>query len=221
MIVDLLNAEPDSGIDRTAAGSKFVKGDQRIIVTCDEIEEIVFGNRHDPMKTFGRRKNRASRAIGRKDEEWTSVDMQDSTGSETELIEGSAPSQPRPLIRPAQTHTDVNGSVGGEKGLAERHHETPDELLKRLEGQRRAEEREMVRRAARRLIVFGHPIKDPLHESQQVESNSKLSTRSRSKREEPAKTEANHRKCEALMNGAVVEPSFAKGNWSIRWRERT
>jgi hypothetical protein len=27
------------------------------------------------------------------------------------------------------------------------------------------------------------------------------------------------RKCEALMNGSVVEPSFAKGNWAIRWRE--
>ena len=27
------------------------------------------------------------------------------------------------------------------------------------------------------------------------------------------------RKAEALMNGMVVEPSFAKGNWAIRWRE--
>jgi hypothetical protein len=27
------------------------------------------------------------------------------------------------------------------------------------------------------------------------------------------------RMCEAVMHGAVVEPSYAKGDWSIRWRE--
>lgn len=28
------------------------------------------------------------------------------------------------------------------------------------------------------------------------------------------------RLCEAVMNGHVVEPSFAKGDWAIRRRER-
>jgi hypothetical protein len=28
------------------------------------------------------------------------------------------------------------------------------------------------------------------------------------------------RKCEAVMKGAVVEASFAKGEWGIRWREK-
>lgn len=27
------------------------------------------------------------------------------------------------------------------------------------------------------------------------------------------------RKCDVVMNGQVAEPSFAKGEWSIRWRE--
>ena len=27
------------------------------------------------------------------------------------------------------------------------------------------------------------------------------------------------RKCEAIMNETVVEPSYAKGEWGIRWRE--
>lgn len=31
--------------------------------------------------------------------------------------------------------------------------------------------------------------------------------------------EGERRKCEAVMNGKAVEPSFAKGSWSIRWRE--
>jgi hypothetical protein len=28
------------------------------------------------------------------------------------------------------------------------------------------------------------------------------------------------RKCEAVMKGVVVEASFAKGEWGIRWREK-
>lgn len=31
--------------------------------------------------------------------------------------------------------------------------------------------------------------------------------------------EGERRKCEAVMNGKAVEPSFAKGSWIIRWRE--
>ena len=27
------------------------------------------------------------------------------------------------------------------------------------------------------------------------------------------------KKCEAVMNGQVVEASYAKGEWGIRWRE--
>lgn len=58
------------------------------------------------------------------------------------------------------------------------------------EGQRRAERREMVRRAARRGVVFGF------------------------------RTESipDGRKCEALQKGRVVEPSFAKGDFAVRWR---
>lgn len=71
----------------------------------------------------------------------------------------------------------------------------------RREGQKKAEEREMVRRAARRAVVFGFP----------VDSDGKLVLK-------PA-DDAPRQKCEAVMSGKVVEPSFAKGNWAIRWRE--
>ncbi|KAK8133308.1 hypothetical protein PG999_001481 [Apiospora kogelbergensis] len=37
--------------------------------------------------------------------------------------------------------------------------------------------------------------------------------------EEKDGTGGRRRYCEAVMNGKVVEPSFAKGNWGIRWRE--
>lgn len=68
---------------------------------------------------------------------------------------------------------------------------------KALHGQKLARQREMVRRAARRGCVFG------FRETRQDDPD------------EPVLL----RKCEAVLNGRVVEPSFAKGEWSIRWRE--
>lgn len=121
-------------------------------------------------------------------------------------------------IRPPQTESDVNGGIGGEKGWAEHHTETSEELMKRREGQRRAEEREMVRRAARRLIVFGHSIQPDHADISNVEVEAQGRSKKKSVRGSPPSD--HQRKCEALMNGSVVEPSFAKGNWAIRWRER-
>tara|TARA_R110002003_G_scaffold127_3_gene11876 strand:- start:506 stop:1459 length:954 start_codon:yes stop_codon:yes gene_type:complete len=101
-------------------------------------------------------------------------------------------------IRPPQAQNDVNGSVGGEKGWAERIEETDDMKAKRREGQRRADEREMVRRAARRGCAFGFAVEGEEREGEK---------------------DGGRRKCEAVMKGAVVEASFAKGEWGVRWRE--
>ncbi|KEF56901.1 uncharacterized protein A1O9_07091 [Exophiala aquamarina CBS 119918] len=223
-IVDLLNSEPGSGIDQTAAASKLVKGDRRIVVTCDEIGEIVFGSRHDPFKTFGRKKNRASRALGHEEEEWRSVDVID----RDESLSGHADQcmlphdlKEGPRIRPAQTESEVNGSIGGEKGWAERHTETSEELVKRQEGQRVAEEREMIRRAARRLIAFGYSARADPSNMSKSETESPGQSRKRLVGDREHSLRDSQRKCEAVINGAVVEPSFAKGNWAIRWRETT
>jgi hypothetical protein len=97
-------------------------------------------------------------------------------------------------IRPPQAQNDVNGSVGGEKGWAERQHETDEAKAKRREGQRRADEREMVRKAARRGCAFGFVV--------------------------GGAGDGERRKCEAVMKGVVVEASFAKGEGGIRWREK-
>lgn len=128
-----------------------------------------------------------------------------------------------PRIRPPQTESEVNGGIGGEKGWADRQTETSEDLAKRQEGQRRAEEREMIRRAARRLIVFGHSAEagrpgmsrsEPEHEPEpQGRARKKIAN------DRGHSSNDHQRRCEALMNGAVVEPSFAKGNWAIRWRE--
>ncbi|KAF2872144.1 hypothetical protein BDV95DRAFT_571597 [Massariosphaeria phaeospora] len=200
---------------------KAVKGDPRVIVECDQVEAIVFPRDKDPAKVYGRRKNRAARGVVEDPEEWRSVDMVDDPAEDAAA---TAPGAPQTTddemgtasengndvaqdpdseygygggkVRPPQSKADVNGSVGGEKGWAERIEETEEMKAKRLEGKRRVEEREMVRRAARRGVAFGFAV--PSGEG----------------------VVDGRRKCEAIRKGVVVEPSFAKGEWGIRWREK-
>ena len=157
-------------------------------------------------------------------DEWTSVDMMDGSSDEPDelqpMSDDGTPSTGT-HVRPPQTESDVNFSVGGERGHAEKIEETPEALAKRLEGEKRAGEREMVKRAARRAVVFGFasaqlPEVDPVEED--TDRRSKKGKSKKAALPDP-KPVPGRRKCEALMNGAVVEPSFAKGNWSIRWRE--
>lgn len=219
-IVALLDQEKESGLEKTGAKDRFVKGDHRIIVTCDEIEEIVFGSRFDPEKVYGRRKNRKSRAIGGSngDAEWKTVDMESSEESASDDPPGPVDTRIGPTIRPPQTESYVNFSVGGERGRAERTEESASDLQKKIDGQKQAKEREMVRRAARRAVVFGFILgQSPETIPFQPPKSSKH--KKSSSREENVMKEPTRRKCEALMQGSVVEPSYAKGNWSIRWRE--
>ncbi|KAF2204123.1 hypothetical protein GQ43DRAFT_365316 [Delitschia confertaspora ATCC 74209] len=193
---------------------KKMKGDSRIVIPCDVVEEFVFGPRHDPEKDWGRKKNKARRCV-QDDGEWLSVDMvpkkdsasddssaavEDKNAGEMDGIDGQTIAQlsirSGTRIRPAQQVSEVNGSVGGEKGLAERVQETEEMLEKRRQGDKRAEERERVRSAARRGVAFGFDVLD--HDNEQI---------------------GERRKCEAVMQGKVVEPSLAKGDWGIRWRE--
>ena len=67
-------------------------------------------------------------------------------------------------------------------------------------GMRRAEERERTRRAARRGCVFGFEVRD----GEETEAGDAI----------------RRRRCEAVADGRVVEPSFAKGDWGVRWREK-
>ncbi|KAI5274282.1 hypothetical protein E4T47_02806 [Aureobasidium subglaciale] len=223
-----------------------VKGDPRILVTCSEVEVLIYGSREDPEKTFGRKKNRARRGVA-DDDVWKSIDMVDSdtdTGTaetasadeegfeshSTKVLDNRGVPLANALednadadadadvvkmkgrVRPPQSESDVNGSVGGEKGWAEKIHETPEMLQKRREGQRRAEEKEMVKCAARRAVVFG------LESNRVLAGEGKKGKKGRDDEEGEPKQEG-RRMCEAVMHGAVVEPSYAKGDWSIRWRE--
>lgn len=240
----MLNDEKDSGIEKTAAKTRAAKGDPRLIITCDEIEEIVFGSRFDPEKTHGRRKNRKPRAIPEKDGEWKSVDMVSESDSESENgreeeeqqpmhddrdsihydTDGSVPSIDGGVrIRPPQDQSEVNFSVGGERGRQEKIEESADDLERRRQGAKRAEEREMVRRAARRGVVFGFevPRAEPPHHKKPGKTKGRTSKRGDGMEDEveAVSSTTEIRKAEAIMAGMVVEPSYAKGNWSIRWRQ--
>ncbi|KAI1381911.1 hypothetical protein F4677DRAFT_439717 [Hypoxylon crocopeplum] len=201
--------EDDGQAQQSARASRkkkvVIKGDPRTIVPCDEVEKAVFGDHADPEETFGRRKNRASRALSGTTDEDDDHEAQDEVGTEgnsavalddsdEEALDGDVLARMAirsgTRVRPPQSVSLVNGSVGGEKGRAERAEETEENARRRLEGQRRAQQREMVRSAARRGVVFGFA----------------------------AGNDAT-RKCEAVMQGKVVEPSFAKGDWGIRWRD--
>ncbi|KAK5114824.1 hypothetical protein LTR62_001981 [Meristemomyces frigidus] len=231
------------------------KGDPRLIILLSELETAVFGDRSDPEKVYGRRKNRRARFIPEKGE-WKTVDMVSPPGSASSSDDGeddddTAPESGtagsltdtdegfvdgggvslNPHVRAPQTQSEVNFSVGGERGWGERIAETEEMLRRRREGQKRAEEKEMVKCAARRAVAFGLVVDAPADEGGKGGGGG--GKRGGGKKGKGGATAAAdvqeggiggeggkiRRKCEALMNDQVVEPSFAKGDWSIRWRE--
>lgn len=208
--MSLLSGEADSGIERTGAESRKIKGDRRIIVTMDEIEEVAFDRPKDLEKVYGRNKDRRRRGVPEK-REWQSVDMESSEdGGDEEQNDTTFRQVGGDHVRPSQSESEVNFSVGGERGKQEKIEEDKGMKQRRDEGQRLAEEREMVRRAARRGIVFGFVVSGVGAETKTAKG---------AQADGGGVELGARRKCEALMNGSVVEPSFAKGNWSVRWRE--
>ncbi|MCJ1477577.1 hypothetical protein MMC13_006250 [Lambiella insularis] len=233
---DPLTAPESSNISYQAknAKTKKKKGDPRILVLCSEVETIVFGSRHDPEKVFGRKKNRAARGAASNDD-WKSVDMEDSADVEGES-HGSADESDEVQnktddvhdvksdysnfgagkVRPSQSQAEVNGSLGGEKGWAERNQETAEALEKRKAGERKAIQKELVKSAARRGCAFGFLVHD-------IDPAATPGKKKKGLVDVASSTDAQgqerRKKCEVVMNGMAVEPSFAKGDWEIRWRE--
>lgn len=122
---------------------------------------------------------------------------------------------------------DVEGGVrldGKEEEKAGGEAETPELVAKRRAGQKRAEEREFVRCVVRRAVVFGVEV-EGWEDVGASEGGGKKGKKGRGKGqdvevEEGAGNEVKpRRKCEAVMQLQVVEPSFAKGDWCVRWRD--
>ncbi|KAF4450818.1 hypothetical protein F53441_6150 [Fusarium austroafricanum] len=191
------------GGSRKHKKGKNSKGDNRILVPCSAAEELVFGPNRASMEEENEESHSEDEAS--KEPEHTKAPSEPRTSEEDMDLSGnikvenyidgdvlarmSVRSGTR--IRPPQSISEVNGSVGGEKGRAERIQETDAMLEKRKQGQKRAKEKEMTKCAARRGVIFGLSVNE----------------------------NGEKRLCEAVMSGKVVEPSFAKGDWAIRWRE--
>lgn len=116
------------------------------------------------------------------------------------------------------------GFTGGEEDVGEHGVlETPEMEARRRAGQRRAEEREFVRCVVRRAVVFGVEVEGWKGgggggggAGKKKKGKGKGAEEDQDGDEGGAKE---MRKCEAVMDGQVVEPSFAKGDWSVRWRD--
>lgn len=193
-ILAMLEGHEDSGLDMHAVQSRFKKGDRRIMITMNEVERVA----------FDRTSHDAEDPDPRTDEDFDDEDMQkylarnkreteDDGAEDSDSDQGVSLSSSEPAGKPQAV-------LEGDQ--------------KRLAGQKKADEREMVRRSARRAVVFGFPV--------QAEAAS-LTTPAKSKKGSKAMIAPEElptrRYCEALMNGKLVDPSFAKGNWSIRWRD--
>ena len=182
-------------------GQKAVKGkagDTRILVPCSVVQRTLFRGGEDLEKI-----------TSEKEKQWRSVDMEDSDENDSS---DSAIEADNETSSTRESHTKKNGDG------------TLEERRKREEGQQRAEEKEMVKRAARRGCAFGFEVQESLTQIPKKKPNVRRDTKHheivpQEDTKSHEKQETTRRLCEAVMNGKVVEPSFAKGDWGVRWRE--
>lgn len=92
--------------------------------------------------------------------------------------------------------------VSSEKQIGVLDSLTPQQL-----GRQRAANREKVRQAARRGAVFGF-----------LTASTEASTQSQGRKDREG-DEIRRRRVEAIQSGRVVEASFAKGPWGVRWKD--
>ncbi|MCJ1282238.1 hypothetical protein MMC26_001561 [Xylographa opegraphella] len=226
--VALLSSDPSTSSSPSTSRRpkpKPSKGDPRRLVLCSDVEHLVFNHMPDPTRTYGRQKNRPKRGV-QDAAEWKSVDMedgafspyQDSTASYSSDDDDDDEVAGVPIrLSPSQSSSqrpehEAPSTRNGPPTTPTNPFQPPlspplsADLEARRAGQQRAEERELVRQAARRGVAFGFVVGPaPDH------------GRSRTGPQPAAGDE--RRKCEAVQNGRVVEASFAKGEWGVRWRE--
>ena len=233
---DAADAENDESKSKPMPRPQRKKGETRVLLPLSVLEQAVFGSRSDPERAFGRRKNRAFRGV-REDGEWRSVDMEDDDSEDEDGTTYTKRPEPISTWEGAEDFDGEDLEIEGGVRLQERRDwddeedggagaepETPELAARRRAGQKKAEEREFVRCVVRRAVVFGVEVEG----WEEVGGNgggAKKGKKGKGKRDADSEDEdvqsevKPRRKCEAVMSGQVVEPSFAKGDWSVRWRD--
>lgn len=163
----------------------------RVLVSCSKVEAMVFGISQHSSMDVGRRE------FADTSNKASSAKAAKQSGMNEDVV-GSEASPAMALRnganeRPADV-SRLDEREGGENNTAKQR----DLPASKQAGRQKAHERELVRCAARRGVAFGFITGTP------AEGEPRLA----------------RRKCEAVVQGKVVEPSFAKGDWSIRWRKR-
>ncbi|KAI0996038.1 hypothetical protein K3495_g12143 [Podosphaera aphanis] len=250
--------EPEGhGFDRNKLKLDRLRADRRIkhhhrqpksIVFCSEVEAMVFwqrfhretssasgvapGNHQEQDRIADRETTQASLAWECEDDKNLSIkceidpdcsDMLETRDYETDYITDAEEKSIPSTGRNHETMAVAKSSV-------DKIDETDDLILKQRQGQRLAEEREMVRRAARRGVAFGFKIPDPEDskaDAGHLKKNRKRQGKDHSNDQERqigTETPKNIKMCEAVVvatkSAVVVEASFAKGDWGVRWRKK-
>ena len=215
LFVDLLDGtigDTEKSIDHGT------RGDKRRIVLCQEVESMIFGKGiHKPspdenangggQKKKKKKKKKKKRGLSESlpSDEPVAFDESDLDDYALEDEVGGVP-----------IHLDYPRKK--EKGLSHSQVENINpqlaeaNLQRRRAGQEKADQRELVRQAGRRGVVFGFwHLTTALAQRKQ---GTEAVIEGAGEEEEEVK-----RKVEIVQRGKVVEGSFAKGEWGVRWVE--
>ena len=198
---------------------KLKNKDVEKLVLCSAVERYIFGNNDTENQTLDRRNSESDSS---------EMELEDSMSAVTHVYgeDNSSLDEDSDQALPALgsgVSLDLNSTNiipakvqgnGTDRFLEEQRMKTKLGMVK-------AEQKEIVKRAARRGCVFGFAlVADPADSlSSAREADTKASVEERVKPDFNKDTVDARRKCEVVSNGRVVEPSFAKGDWGIRWRE--
>ena len=160
----------------------------RKIVLCGDVEQRVFGR----LPNRGTRRNKG--------------DESSEERSDSEVVSEVKGSD---LEEPDEDESDGGVAVHETREAGSDNKNDQATLTPQQAGRRRAANREKVRQAARRGVVFGFCI-----DAEGYIADANCSRKSEASQMIPSRVRA-----EAVQGGRVVEASFAKGEWGVRWRD--
>lgn len=191
--MDLLCQRDRAKSNQRSTERRKAKGDSRLLVLCSDVENIVF-EREASWRSSTRRGQGFERKV-----EFSRVDVDN-------IIEANAEPSGQSTEALTEDSTSKEANVNDIKS-------------KQMQGLKNAEEKETVKCAARRGCIFGFEVRNDTDDRRTRAKERNFEFRESVVNDGTRPAKQTRRLCEAVVNGIVVEPSFAKGDWGIRWRE--
>lgn len=175
-------------------------GGERKVMGCEEVQRVVFS------VSRGKEVRGGGKVADGEDEGDGGIGEGYGSGNEREEVDaaddddddGDGGVRLPTYMEPSQasscksTPTPTSTSTSASIGISKTRRNPP--LTLQQWGLEKAKEREQVRQAARRGVAFGFEVANE-------------------------DGETSRRRVEAVQYGRVVEASFAKGSWGVRWRD--